>query len=126
GAEEDVGSDPGAEVAAVEREDAVVVLDLEVADLQLVGSPEDELARLLPVEEFDLPVLGEEVAQRRVPREGVLGIDAVVEVAVARQDRRVAADTVAERPARVAADLDLRILRPRGDTHEQGRNSHAR
>src|SRR5262245_63911086 len=105
---------PGGAAALEPESDAARELELVrvlVADVARARASDGERARQLVIEELQLPALGEEVTRGQAPRERVLGVDAVVDVAVQRADV-VAADAVAERVAGVAADLEAVVLGP--------------
>src|SRR5262249_26300771 len=78
-----------------------------------------QLALLLVVDALEGPVLREVIAEAEPPRERILRVDAVVQVAVAGQDGARGADAVAERPAGGGAELPLVLLRMRGSADER-------
>jgi hypothetical protein len=84
----------------------MVRIDVEVTDIERVGTGGGERAHLLIEEKTHLKPLVDVEPGTEPPRRGVLRIDRVVDVAVARQDRGVGLDAIRQRPPEETHDLD--------------------
>ena len=106
-------------VAEVVRAVAVVAVDVHVTEGGDVGAGHVELGRLAPPHEAQFRRRAEEEPERKPEVDGILRIDAVVDVAVESRDG-VAADTVSQGPTDDPRELYLGRLRPcRGAEHHE-------
>src|SRR5262245_39235024 len=81
-------------IPEVVGEDAVIVVEVQIPDLHGRRSADFELGRLAVPEKVELPVRRQQEAKAEAIRERVLGLEAIIEVAVGRHDP-VAGDSVA-------------------------------